>query len=625
MDWFGNEAKNLEFDKYIQELPGGDQDILREYFILIYTKYRTNAPVQDISQVLQEIIRTNIKELTDKRCLKITRIIKKAIEFSETLIVYDSTISHTTPKPPEHVSNTDPDDSNIDTVSVSEYNREGNRLFKNRKFREAILCYSKAIAIDPNNPYYYSNRAISHLKLEMFEEALSDAEEAISLDPQTSKYRIRLARAYAGLGDHKKYCDILEQLSDLSENMQATLEKEYKLAQNTRGKFDYKEMANNVKNGEVIEIGDFIGPVSIRFIGEQGNALFASKNIKKGEIILVTKAVAFTRSSSIHTCTTPVIPQAENNTDNKKLKLLNTLSRKAKHSKLTSHRLYHLYAREIERNPIPIELYSSIGYQVVRDLDCIHHTTADLDHIICYKSYSVFHDPHIAPRDTSREQRGVWYIPSFINHSCLPTAHQRFIGDISIIQANIDMNIDTEITLSYIAVLQYASVEERRRELLERWRFICHCELCEFESDARNLNIITRCLQLRESTQKIASLSNNPLQIIGPTQYKVLTDVIALAEEIKLNNRWFNAHLWQAIICLTKLKISPSDYSIYCEFIDKIKSYICDLELTHQLDLWSNCLSYLEYIQLHETNERRKDVDDRYQQVKDRYSITYKY
>ena len=627
MDWFGDEAKNREFDKYVRELPEGDQAILGHYFIQIYTRYRLEVSVEDPIIILQNIIRVLIEGLTEKRCLKIARIVRKAIEFTDTIIVHvaDGTASEIT-----HIadvpSNSEPD-SIPDYRSADEHKTEGNLLYKSSKYKEAILCYSQAIAIDPNNPVYYSNRAISYLKLESFEEALLDAERAVTLDPQTSKYKMRVALAWAGLGDHEKCCEILEKLPDVRNDTKPILEKERRLVWGSRGEFNFKEMEAKVERREEIKIADFIGPVTIRYNGERGYALFAARDIKKGEIIHVSKAIAFTYfADKPNEARQQSNQPARVRIDDKSLKLLNSLSKHAKQSTLSSHRLYHLYPRVGRTDHIPIELYCAAGYELVRGRAKFPHTTADVKHIISYKSYPVVSDPALAAGATERqEERGVWYIPSFINHSCLPTAHQRFIGDISVIQANTELKANHEITLSYIAVYKYDRVEERRRELRGRWGFSCACELCEFESDPANRDKIKRSFQLRDVTLTLCSLSNNPLQIIGPTQYTLLADAVGLARELQLSHEMFSASLWQAILALTKLRIAPNDCSVYFQFIDEIKPYICELELIHQVELWNNCLSYFRYIQLHERDKRRKDIALRYQEAKSRlYNTVYK-
>ena len=58
---------------------------------------------------------------------------------------------------------------------------KGNECVKQGKFEEAVLHYSKAIRLDPNNPTLYSNRSLAFLKLQQFYHAYTDAQETIKL------------------------------------------------------------------------------------------------------------------------------------------------------------------------------------------------------------------------------------------------------------------------------------------------------------------------------------------------------------------------------------------------------------------------------------------------------------
>lgn len=51
-----------------------------------------------------------------------------------------------------------------------------------KRFQEAIDYYTKAIDADPTVAAYYGNRSFSHLKMESYGYALSDANKALELD-----------------------------------------------------------------------------------------------------------------------------------------------------------------------------------------------------------------------------------------------------------------------------------------------------------------------------------------------------------------------------------------------------------------------------------------------------------
>ena len=79
-----------------------------------------------------------------------------------------------------------------------------NDFFKEKKYNDAILNYTKAIELNSNNPVYYSNRSMAYLRVESFGYALADASKAIDLDPKYIKGYYRRASSNMALGKFKK-------------------------------------------------------------------------------------------------------------------------------------------------------------------------------------------------------------------------------------------------------------------------------------------------------------------------------------------------------------------------------------------------------------------------------------
>ena len=82
--------------------------------------------------------------------------------------------------------------------TAKEWKEKGNALVKEKKYKDALDCYSKAIEIDPNDPILYSNRSAMHLNLNEFDQAITDAEKAISLKPDYGKAYLRKGKALEG-------------------------------------------------------------------------------------------------------------------------------------------------------------------------------------------------------------------------------------------------------------------------------------------------------------------------------------------------------------------------------------------------------------------------------------------
>lgn len=86
-------------------------------------------------------------------------------------------------------------------MSAKEFKDKGNAFVKEKKYKEALECYSQAINVDPNDPILYSNRSAMHSNLSEFKEALEDADKAIQLKPDYAKAYLRKGTALKGMND----------------------------------------------------------------------------------------------------------------------------------------------------------------------------------------------------------------------------------------------------------------------------------------------------------------------------------------------------------------------------------------------------------------------------------------
>ncbi|XP_059652291.1 uncharacterized protein LOC132299589 isoform X4 [Cornus florida] len=92
------------------------------------------------------------------------------------------------------------EESSPDAASEKEL---GNEYFKQKKFKEAIDCYSRSIALSPT-AVAYANRAMAYLKIKRFQEAEDDCTEALNLDDRYIKAYSRRATARKELGKLKE-------------------------------------------------------------------------------------------------------------------------------------------------------------------------------------------------------------------------------------------------------------------------------------------------------------------------------------------------------------------------------------------------------------------------------------
>lgn len=85
---------------------------------------------------------------------------------------------------------------NSQPETPDELKEKGNQAVRQERYSEAVLHYSFAIKLSPNDPILYSNRSFAFLKLKQLYYANEDAEKAIQLKPDWAKAHFRKAEVH---------------------------------------------------------------------------------------------------------------------------------------------------------------------------------------------------------------------------------------------------------------------------------------------------------------------------------------------------------------------------------------------------------------------------------------------
>lgn len=103
------------------------------------------------------------------------------------------------------------------SLSASEHYRvAGNRLCSMHRYEEAANYYSKAISKNPEVAIFHSNRALCHLKLQQWTQAIQDCRRAIEIESNSLKGHFFLGQALAETGffdDALKHLQIAHELA----------------------------------------------------------------------------------------------------------------------------------------------------------------------------------------------------------------------------------------------------------------------------------------------------------------------------------------------------------------------------------------------------------------------------
>jgi len=84
-------------------------------------------------------------------------------------------------------------------TAAEEFKRKGNDFMKDKKYKEAIDEYTKAIEQNKLTEVYYCNRAAAYTNVEKFHEALDDCKMAIAINQDYAKAFSRMGLIYSKL------------------------------------------------------------------------------------------------------------------------------------------------------------------------------------------------------------------------------------------------------------------------------------------------------------------------------------------------------------------------------------------------------------------------------------------
>ncbi|XP_068341855.1 uncharacterized protein [Pyrus communis] len=135
------------------------------------------------------------------------------------------------------------EDSLPDAASEKEL---GNEYFKQKKFKEAIDCYSRSIALSPS-AVAYANRGMAYIKIKRFQEAEDDCTEALNLDDRYIKAYSRRATARKELGKLKESFEDAEFALRLEPHNQE-IKRQYTEAKSLYDKSNLQKASGALKN-----------------------------------------------------------------------------------------------------------------------------------------------------------------------------------------------------------------------------------------------------------------------------------------------------------------------------------------------------------------------------------------
>uniref|UniRef100_A0A0K0CYQ1 E3 ubiquitin-protein ligase CHIP n=1 Tax=Angiostrongylus cantonensis TaxID=6313 RepID=A0A0K0CYQ1_ANGCA len=100
--------------------------------------------------------------------------------------------------------------------STEDLKADGNRLFQQGRYQEAIDAYSKAIIRNPHVSTYFTNRALCHMNLKAWSKAADDCAKAAFLDRNNVKAYFFGGRAAIQLGNYNEAIRLITKAKELA-------------------------------------------------------------------------------------------------------------------------------------------------------------------------------------------------------------------------------------------------------------------------------------------------------------------------------------------------------------------------------------------------------------------------
>ena len=369
----------------------------------------------------------------------------------------------------------------------------GNTAYSARKFSKAILAYSRALKLctenDINLRYdLLRNRAVANRYFGCFKQGLEDGKAAViqtteSTDEETKELNARAykraALAAYSLGDYDQaeaLCkNELELSQDPKEVLQIIRSIEKRRKEQDTGEYDFEKMTRlcNEKRNR-LDHANYLSNVEIRYAGDRGRGLFATRAISAGELILCEKALgAVFDSDPIPQEYTILHTQIQRKTLGTQSALLYMICSKAALDVDLATKFFKLFDGET----VVGQLETVDGIIVVdtfKALGILLHNCIGCPTIASTVKHAQQHE-HEA---TGYLSTGLWETVSYINHECNGNSMRSFIGDMIIIRATRDIKEDEEICMPYLVSNVDNTITQKK---LQSWGFECDCNLCNAE------------------------------------------------------------------------------------------------------------------------------------------------
>ncbi|RUS32747.1 hypothetical protein BC938DRAFT_474439 [Jimgerdemannia flammicorona] len=370
--------------------------------------------------------------------------------------------------------------SGLKIESAGDLQRRGNENLARKDYDAALDCYTQGLELEPKNVSLLLGRARAHLALQRFQQALKDSKAAVKIDGGNAETELLRAEALFGMGRIVESSAILEELSrsdarnvkvrDLLRKMQK------QIGENEFGQYDMLSIFQEARSTPTpyLNHANYVGPVKVIEIPGKGRRMVATEDIEEGALLLCSKAYAVAFGGELH--------HGESSSTSSQTHLVTKIANRIRREPQTTADVYELHSGSTTA-PVFLERRDNIGDNAQVDIDRITNIVRvnafvpDVDHLPRSTAGGPFSSGDQAR--PSNPGKGLWLLPSFLQHSCFANALHLTIGDLLFVRAMRHITKDEEICIPFTSILE--PYHKRRRSLQDRGLGECGCQLCTSE------------------------------------------------------------------------------------------------------------------------------------------------
>ncbi|KAK6355980.1 hypothetical protein TWF718_000355 [Orbilia javanica] len=220
------------------------------------------------------------------------------------------------------------------------------------------------------------------------------------------------------------------------------------------GKYNWRSMRQNaITFCSYTDHAEFSHPVKLKKT-PKGRRIFTTRDVKRGDLLIVAKAIAITRHDDINMC----VQLAPRNGKFEceygcsaifDLKIMERIRREG--SEWFEKTLCLMdddgsYVPTQNRHPDGSKIVDPFHIEAIRRRNSI--TISDIPLQQHRGAGYMAATPGHLQREVSYSC-GMWFLPSFLRHSCISNAHRTVIGEMLIVRAGKDIPKDTKVTINF--------------------------------------------------------------------------------------------------------------------------------------------------------------------------------